>query len=74
MKGRKMRSLEVFKRHLREKRAVKIISGINNFDLTSVANVCRAAQIGLAIAVDVACCEEGIKSAKDNTKLRVFDS
>lgn len=69
-----MRSLEVFKRHLREKRAVKIISGINNFDLTSVANVCRAAQIGLASAVDVACSEEVIKTAKENTKLPVFVS
>ena len=54
-----MRSLEVFKRHLKEKRAVKIISGINNFDLTSVASVCRAAQIGLASAVDVAADEQG---------------
>ena len=61
-----MRSLEVFKRHLREKRAVKIISGINNYDLTSVASVCRAAQIGLASAVDVACSEEVIKSRSDS--------
>ncbi len=69
-----MRSLEVFKRHLKEKRAVKIISGINNFDLTSTASVCRAAQIGLASAVDVAASEEVIKTAKENTKLPVFVS
>ncbi len=69
-----MRSLEVFKRHLKEKRAVKIISGINNFDLTSVASVCRAAQIGLASAVDVAADEQVIKTAKENTKLPVFVS
>ena len=73
-KGRKMRNLEIFKRHLKEKRAVKIICGINNFDLTSVASVCRAAQIGLASAVDVAADENVIKTAKENTKLSVFVS
>ncbi len=74
MKGRKMRSLEVFKRHLKEKRAVKIIAGINNYDLSSVASVCRAAQIGLASAVDVSCDEKVIKIAKENTNLPVFVS
>ena len=69
-----MRNLEIFKRQLREKRAVKIIAGINNYDLTSVANVCRAAQIGLASAVDVAADEKVIKIAKENTKLPVFVS
>ncbi|MCD8024908.1 MAG: DUF561 domain-containing protein [Candidatus Gastranaerophilales bacterium] len=69
-----MRSLEIFKRHLKEKRAVKIIAGIDNFDLTNVANVCRAAQIGLASAVDVSCDESVIKTAKENTKLPVFVS
>lgn len=69
-----MRSLEIFKRHLKEKRAVKIIAGINNYDLTNIASVCRAAQIGLASAVDVAANEEVIKVAKQNTKLPVFVS
>jgi len=69
-----MRTLEIFKRHLKEKRAVKIISGINNYDLTKVASVCRAAQIGLASAVDVAADENVIKTAKENTKLPVFVS
>lgn len=69
-----MRSLEIFKRQLKEKRAVKIIAGINNFDLTSVASVCRAAQIGLASAVDVAADEAVIRTAKENTKLPVFVS
>ncbi len=69
-----MRNLEIFKRQLREKRAVKIIAGINNFDLDSVASVCRAAQIGLASAVDVAADEKVIKTAKQNTKLPIFVS
>ena len=50
-----MRSIEVFKRHLREKRAIKIISGIDNYDLENVKKVVSAAQMGLASAVDVAC-------------------
>ena len=32
--------IEVFKKHLREKRAVKIIAGINNRNLDNVAKVC----------------------------------
>lgn len=69
-----MRNLEIFKRQLREKRAVKIIAGIDNFNLDSVASVARAAQIGLASAVDVAADEKVIKTAKENTKLPIFVS
>jgi len=74
MKGTKMRNLEIFKRHLKEKRAVKIIAGIDNFDINTVISVCRAAQIGLASAVDVSANEEVIKAAKRATKLPVFVS
>ena len=59
--------IEVFKKHLREKRAVKIIAGINNFDTDNVAKVCRAAQMGHASAVDIA-------AARANTKLPIFVS
>ena len=69
-----MRNIDVFKRHLRERRAVKIIAGIDNFDIESVRNVTKAAQLGLASAVDVAASEEVIKVAKQNTKLPVFVS
>ena len=67
-----MRNIDVFKRHLRERRAVKIIAGIDNFDIESVRNVTKAAQLGLASAVDVAASEEVIKVAKQNTKLPVL--
>ncbi len=66
--------IEVFKKHLREKRAVKIISGIDNYDLENVAKVCRAAQTGHASAVDVACKKEVYETARKNTKLPVFVS
>lgn len=69
-----MRNIDVFKRHLRERRAVKIISGIDNYDIENVKNVTKAAQLGLASAVDVAADEEVIKVAKQNTKLPVFVS
>ena len=69
-----MRNMEVFKKHLREKRAVKIISGINNFDLEKVKQVAIAAQSGLASAVDVAASADVVKVAKQHTKLAVFAS
>lgn len=69
-----MRRIEVFKRHLREKRAVKVISGIDNFDLDKVKKVAMAAQGGFASAIDVACDERVIKVARENTKQAVFVS
>ena len=66
--------IEVFKKHLREKRAVKIIAGIDNFDLENVAKVCRAAQNGHASAVDIAAKKEVYDIARKNTKLPVFVS
>lgn len=69
-----MRSIEVFKRHLREKRAIKIISSIDNYNLDSVKKVVSAAQMGLASAVDVACDKEVFEVAAKNTTLPIFVS
>ena len=66
--------IEVFRKHLREKRAVKIISGINNYNLESVAKICRASQKGHASAVDIACDKEVYDTARQNTKLPIFVS
>ncbi len=66
--------IEVFKKHLRERRAVKIIAGINNRNLDNVARVCRAAQKGHASAVDIAADIEVYKTARKNTKLPIFVS
>ena len=66
--------IEVFKKHLRERRAVKIIAGINNYNLENVARVCRAAQMGHASAVDVAANIDVYRTARKNTKLPVFFS
>ena len=69
-----MRSIEVFKRHLREKRAIKIISGIDNYNLDNVKKVVSAAQMGLASAVDVACDKAVFDTAVKNTSLPIFVS
>jgi len=73
-KKEKTMGIEVFKKHLREKRAVKIIAGINNYDLDNVAKVCRAAQKGHASAVDISADKKVYETARKNTKLPVFVS
>lgn len=66
--------IEIFKKHLREKRAIKIIAGINNYDVENVAKVCRAAQKAHASAVDIACDKKIYETARKNTKLPIFVS
>ncbi len=66
--------IEIFKKHLREKRAVKIDAGINNCNLDNVAKICRAAQKGHASAVDIAADKRVYEIARKNTKLPVFVS
>lgn len=69
-----MSRIELFKRHLSEKRAVKVIAGIDNFDLEQVKKVVTAAEQSKASAVDVAYSEEIISTVKDMTSLPVFVS
>ena len=66
--------IEIFKKHLREKRAVKIIAGIDNYNADNVARVCRAAQKGHASAVDISCDKKIYDIARKNTKLPIFVS
>ena len=69
-----MNRIELFKKHLDEKRAVKIISGIDNFNAETVKNVVTAAEIGGASAVDICYDEQIIKMVKEMTSLPVFVS
>ena len=39
---------------LKERKALKVISGLNNFDLEQVTAVCKAAEVGGATFVDIA--------------------
>jgi thiamine monophosphate synthase len=69
-----MNNIEALKRSLQEKRCVKIISGIDNFDLEKVKKVLLAAEKGNANAVDVAAREDIVRLAKETTELPVFVS
>ncbi len=67
-------SLNAFKAALNERRAVKVIAGIANFDVENVLEVVRAAEIAGAQAVDVAATPEIVKAAKAATQAAVFAS
>lgn len=69
-----MNRIESFKRLLDEKRAVKIIAGIDNFDAERVKNVVKAAEMGGAGAVDICFDKEIISMVKEMTSLPVFVS
>lgn len=53
------------------RRALKVISGLNNFDAANVAAVVKAAEIGGATFVDIAADVELVKLAKSITSLPV---
>lgn len=69
-----MTRIETFKRHLTEKRAVKVIAGIDNFDIENVKKVVTSAQEGGASAVDICADENIVKSVREMTDLAVFVS
>lgn len=53
-----MRRIDLFKQALNEKRALKVISGINNFDLERVEMIVSSAIEANATAIDVAATQE----------------
>lgn len=69
-----MKKIEQLKRDLRERKCVKIIAGINNFDAENVKKVVSAADQAGASAVDVAAREDIIYITKQITDLPVFVS
>ncbi|MCD8378254.1 MAG: DUF561 domain-containing protein [Candidatus Gastranaerophilales bacterium] len=69
-----MSRIDLFKQALSEKRAVKIISGIDNFDADRVANVVMAAQQSGASAVDICADREIISMVREMTDMPVFVS
>lgn len=56
-----MRRIEMFKQAMNEKRALKVISGINNMDLNRVEMIVSSAIEAKATAVDVAATKEVIE-------------
>ncbi len=69
-----MTGIELFRQHLTEKRAVKIIAGIDNFDIDNVKKVVTSAQQAGASAVDICAKEEIIKEVRNMTEMPVFVS
>lgn len=69
-----MSRIESFKRALSEKRAVKIIAGIDNFDMESVKKVINAASNSGASAIDICAKSDIVAMARTMTDLPLFVS
>ncbi len=69
-----MKKIDLFKNHLNEKKAVKVIAGIDNFNIETIKNVVSAANLGGASAVDICYNEEIISMVKNMTNLPIFVS
>ena len=69
-----MSRIESFKRALNEKRAVKIIAGIDNFDAESVKKVVKSASNSGVNAIDICANPEIITMARKLTELPLFVS
>lgn len=69
-----MMRIDSFKRSLQEKRAVKVIAGIDNFDIENVKKVVSAANQAGASAIDICASEEIYTVARQLTELPLFVS
>ena len=69
-----MSRIDSFKQALSEKRAVKIIAGIDNFDADRVRNVVIAAEQSGASAVDICADREIISMVRSMTDMPIFVS
>ena len=69
-----MSRIESFKRALEEKRAVKIIAGIDNFDAESVKKVVMSADAAGASAVDICANPDIISMVRSMTDMPIFVS
>lgn len=69
-----MNRIDLFKEHLKEKRAVKVIAGIDNFDIESVKRVVAAANQAQASAIDICADNDILTAARELTELPLFVS
>lgn len=70
----KMDRIELFKQHLIEKRAVKVIAGIDNHDIENVKMVVKSAEAAGASAVDICADENVVREIREMTSLPIFVS
>lgn len=69
-----MARIDLFKQALEEKRAVKVIAGIDNFDIENIKKVVSSAEAAHASAVDICAREDIIKEIRSMTELPLFVS
>lgn len=69
-----MTKLDLLNKSLKEKNCVKVIAGINNFDIERIKKIVAAAEQGNATAVDIAAREDIIYVVKEMSDLPVFVS
>ena len=69
-----MSRIESFKEALSEKRAVKIIAGIDNFNIENVKKVVKSAEAAEANAVDICAAPEIISEVRSMTDMPIFVS
>lgn len=69
-----MGRIDLFKKHLSEKRAVKIIAGIDNFDVENIKKVVSAANQAGASAIDLCADKNIFMSVRELTDLPLFVS
>ena len=69
-----MSRISSFKRDLVEKRAVKVIAGIDNFDIENIKKVVTAAEMSNASAVDICADEAIISEIRSMTEMPIFVS
>ena len=69
-----MPRIDSFRQALSEKRAIKIISGIDNFDANKVRNIVMAAEKAGASAVDICADREIISMVRSITDMPIFVS
>lgn len=69
-----MMKIDLFKQHIAEKRALKVISGINNFDMENVKNVVMASEKAGASIIDICADKEIFDMARGLTNLPIMIS
>lgn len=69
-----MARIDLFKHHLEEKRAVKVIAGIDNFDIENIKKVVSSAEKAHASAVDICAREDIIREIRSMTDMPLFVS
>ena len=69
-----MKRLESLRRSLSSKKCVKVIAGINNFDVEQIKKVISAADQGGASAIDISAREDILFVAREMTDMPIFVS